>query len=103
MKNKKTLTALFLFIFLGAAHQMIFSITPLKEVPKLLSTVRAKEFCSCYFMLEKGKDYCLSNVKKGYPLFDYEIDEEKKSIEFKSPFASSKAIVLDQKYGCQLI
>ena len=68
----------------GAAHQMIFSKTHIKEVPMLMSTMRAKEFCSCYFILHKGKDYCLTAIKKGYPLFDYTIDDEKKIVTFKS-------------------
>jgi hypothetical protein len=103
MKNKKFFIPLFLLIFLGAAHQMMFSLTPLKEVPALMSAVRAKEFCSCFFMLEKGREYCLESVKKGYPLFEYEIDEENKSITFRNPIAEGKAIVLNQKYGCKLL
>lgn len=103
MKNKIVLIPLFLLIFLGAAHQMAFPITPLKELPALISAVRAKEFCSCYFMLGKGQSYCLESVKKGYPLFEYIIDEEKKSVVFKNPLAHSEAIVLGQKYGCKLL
>ena len=103
MKNKKLLAALFILIFVGAAHQMIFSITPLKEVPALMSAVRAKEFCSCYFMLRKGKKYCLESVKKGYPLFEYLINEEKRSIVFENPVSKAQAIVKNDKYGCTLI
>jgi hypothetical protein len=102
MRSKKILIPFALFIFVGAIHQVVFSVTPLRELPMLMSTMRAKEFCSCYFMLNKGKDYCLNSVKKGYPLFDYAIDEEKKTVIFKNYFATAKAKVEDKRYGCTL-
>ncbi len=102
MKSKAVLIPFGLFIFLGALHQIVFSITPLREVPMLMSTMRAKEFCSCYFMLNKGKNYCLESVKKGYPLFEYKVDEKERSVIFKNNFASAKATVNDLRYGCSL-
>lgn len=103
LKNRKFIFVASLFIFFGAAHQMIFSRIPLKDVPQLLSTMRAKEFCSCYFMLHKGKDYCLDFVKKGYPVFDFSISEEEKMVTFSNPLGSASAKVIEQKFGCTLI
>ena len=102
MKNKIIMIPLFILIVIGTIHQIMFSITPLREVPELMSSVRAKEFCSCYFMLNKGKEYCLKSVKKGYPFFDYTINDERKSIHFKNPIAEASARVLNNKYGCSL-
>lgn len=102
MRTKKFLIPFAIFIFLGAIHQVLFSATPLKEMPMLMSTMRAKEFCSCYFMLGKGKQYCLESVKKGYPLFDFNINESDKSVVFKNYFASARARVEDVRYGCVL-
>lgn len=102
IKNKLFLSAVFLFIILGAAHQIIFSRTHIKDVPMLMATMRAKEFCSCYFILKQEKDYCIDSVKKGYPLFDYKIDEDKKRVTFKNPIASASAFVIEMKYGCSI-
>lgn len=101
-KNKIFLTVAFLFIMAGAAHQIIFSKTHVKDVPMLMATLRAKEFCSCYFILNKGKEYCIKAVKKGYPLFDYTIDDDKRIVTFKNPIASASAFVTEDKYGCSL-
>lgn len=101
-KNNISYILLFLFVFLGALHQMIFSRVPLREVPLLMSSMRAKEFCSCYFILSKGKEYCLDSVKKGYPLFQYEIDDINQKVTFSNLFAKSSAQVLEPKYGCNL-
>ena len=102
LKNKFFMGFALFFILAGAAHQIIFSKTHIKEVPMLMSTMRAKEFCSCYFLLHKGKDYCLESVKKGYPLFDYKIDDDKKIVTFKNPMAEASAFVTEVKYGCSL-
>jgi hypothetical protein len=102
LKNKIFLGILFVLVLFGAAHQIIFSKTHIKEVPMLMATMRAKEFCSCYFILNKGKEYCLNSIKKGYPLFDYEIDEQKKVATFKNPMAEASAYVTEMRYGCSL-
>lgn len=102
MKNKLLLTIFFVFICLGAAHQIMFSRIHIKEVPTLLSTMRAKEFCSCYFMLGKGKEYCLNAVKKGYPLFEVNINEENKIVTFINPLMKVSAQVVEDRYGCSL-
>mgnify|MGYP000607372513 CR=1 FL=1 len=102
LKSKLFLIPMFILVCLGATHQIIFSQTPLRQMPELLSTMRAKEFCSCFFMLGKGEKYCLDSVKKGYPIFTYKLDQKNKSVIFENPIASSRAFVQNQKYGCNL-
>jgi hypothetical protein len=102
LKNRKFIMIGSLIILAGAAHQMMFTITPLREVPKLMVTLRAKEFCSCYFVLGKGKDYCLNSVKKGYPLFEYSLNEEEKTIQFNNPISSASAKFISDRLGCQI-
>ena len=67
-----------------------------------MASMRAKEFCSCYFMLGFEKDYCLKQVKKGYPIFDFNLDEKKQIVNFKNPLASSSAEVRSARLGCAL-
>lgn len=102
IRNRKLILIFSLFIFIGAIHQVKFSITPLKDIPSMLSTMRAKEFCSCYFMLGKGEDYCLKSVLKGYPKFDFILNDEKKIVTFRNPVAEASSQVLDHKFGCIL-
>lgn len=90
-------------LLLVGLHEYKFSVIPLKKVPKLLSRMRAKEFCTCYFLLEKGEDYCLKFVLKGYPQFDFELDKEKRKVTFKNPIAETTAQVVEKRYGCRLL
>lgn len=92
-----------LFIGLIAIHQYKFSVIPLWKVPKLLSSMRAKEFCTCYFLIQKGEDYCLESVLKGYPKFKYLMDNTDQTVTFENPFARSRAKVVSKRLGCQLI
>jgi hypothetical protein len=85
-------------------HQKKFSVIPAYKIPKLLSSMRAKEFCTCYFLLGKGEDYCLKVVLKGYPKFEYSFKEgAENSVTFKNPVAESVAKVVSKNLGCQLI
>ena len=102
MKNKLIISAAFLgACFIG--HQFMFSKIPLWRVPKLMSSMRAKEFCTCRFMLKNSTEFCLDRVKKGYPLFSYEVDEENKEVLFSNYLAVTKAHAhADARYGCSI-
>jgi len=102
IRNRKIIFIFSLFIALGAIHQIKFSVTPIKDIPLMLASMRAKEFCSCYYMLGKGKDYCLNSVLKGYPQFEFSLDETSKKVVFKNPIAQASAYVLDERLGCTL-
>lgn len=107
MKNKKYLLVgriLIVGLIVGAIgfHQLKFSEIPVWKVPKLLSAMRAKEFCSCHFVLNFKRDYCLKKVVKGYPIFDFELDPVKKIVRFENPFAASQARLGSLKTGCSL-
>jgi hypothetical protein len=101
-KNKKFMASIGALVFMGAFHQIKFSRIHIKDVPMLMSSMRAKEFCSCYFILGKDQSYCLDSVKKGYPLFDYQIDDVNQLVTFTNPVASASAGVTNFKYGCEL-
>jgi hypothetical protein len=102
IKNRKLILVFSVFILLGAIHQIKFSVTPLKDIPLMLASMRAKEFCSCYYMLGKGKKYCLESVLKGYPQFEFTLIEKSKKVIFKNPIASASAYVLNERLGCTL-
>lgn len=94
------------FVVLGlliSVHEYKFSQIPLWEVPKGLSAMRAKEFCTCYFLQKKGEKYCLDFVLKGYPLFEYKLDKKKQRVSFINPMAKSSAGVESNRFGCHFI
>lgn len=103
MKIKISLLLLLAAMILGGYwHYKNFSKVAIWEVPKLLSSMRAKEFCSCHFVLGKDWNECLERVKMGYPLFAYEIDPVGKSASFSILFARATAKVKSQRLGCSL-
>jgi len=102
IRNRKIIFIFSFLILLGALHQIKFSVTPVKDIPLMLASMRAKEFCSCYYMLGKGKDYCLDSVLKGYPQFEFTLIESSKKVIFKNPIARASAQVLSERLGCTL-
>ena len=101
---KKIFIASFVFLFLLIGfHEYKFSVIALSKVPKLLSRMRAKEFCTCFFLLEKGEDYCLKAVLKGYPQFKFNLDKNARKVTFENPVASTTAQVVEKRYGCRLL
>lgn len=89
-------------VALGFWHERNHGVIPVWQAPKLLSSMRAKEFCSCRFMLGYEESYCLKRVVKGFPVFDYSIDEANKRISFSNYLSSSSAVVRGPKLGCIL-
>lgn len=101
---KKFLIIFITFVFVAIGfHQYKFSVIPLSKVPKLLSRMRAKEFCTCYFLLGKGEDYCLKSVLKGYPQFGFKLDKNAQIVTFENPIASTSAQVVEKRFGCRLL
>lgn len=102
---KKLISVFFLgtlSIFTGL-NLTTFSETPLWEVPSLLNASRAKEFCSCYFLLQKGHDYCLDRVNNGYPMLGYEVNDQQKLVRFDFLWSSRSAKVESPaRLGCKL-
>ena len=100
----KILLVSFLVISLSviSIDKLFFTKISMIEVPALLNSMRAKEFCTCYFLLHKGKDYCLQSVKHGYPMFGHMIDDKNKAVRFDLLWASTLAVVDSKKFGCSL-
>lgn len=102
LKHKVLYGLILLLILLEVYHRRFFSRVHITEVPLILATMRAKEFCSCYFILAHSKEHCLSSVKKDYPIFDFQIDEQIQKVTFKNPVAQASAKFIDDRYGCSL-
>jgi len=75
--------------------------TGLLNYPKLVATLRAKDFCSCYFVVGQTKEFCKEQVKHGLPLFRMKIDEANKSVSFGLTPPVSAHVVSD-RLGCAI-
>ncbi|MGK0366935.1 MAG: hypothetical protein ACI9QD_000066 [Thermoproteota archaeon] len=91
------------FVLAVIGHQQKFSITPVWQIPNILTAMRAKEFCSCYFLLKNKKAYCLAKVKKGYPAFGHNVDDKNKSVSFTILYATTTSEVKNPRLGCKLL
>ena len=99
---KKIIFIFVLFLAILILKLSIFRKTSILEVPELLASSRSKEFCSCYFLLKNSEKYCLKQVLKAYPLFDYKIKDD--SVIFSNPLYSSIAKVSeDKRFGCHFV
>jgi CubicO group peptidase (beta-lactamase class C family) len=65
----------------------------------LIARVRAKDFCSCYFVQGQTVDFCKELVLNGYPLIHMKIDESARSVTFGILPARS-AHYVSQQFGC---
>lgn len=92
----------FSILAIFALNSIYFTRISLWEIPTMLNATRAKEFCSCFFILKKGKDYCLDSVLHGYPMGGFMLDEKNKAVRFDLLWNSRLAIVRQDRYGCQL-
>jgi hypothetical protein len=100
---KKQLLIIFFAIFVLGAYfyQKKFSVITLIEVPKLLVSMRAKEFCSCHLLIENTKDYCLKRIKKDYPLGEYTLETSR--VTFSILGISATAELQNKRLGCRLL
>ena len=76
-----------------AINRVYFSHVAIWEIPSLINGVRAKEFCTCYYIMGKGEDYCIEAVNHGYPMMAYEINEKNKAVRFDFLWSSRLAMI----------
>lgn len=62
----------------------------------------AKEFCSCYFVERLTKSYCEEYATFLISMWDYKLDENKKSVTSKFLWATSQSLFISDRHGCQL-
>ena len=101
-RSQLALLLLILPLFLFAVNRIYFSRISVWEIPALINGLRAKEFCTCYFIMQKGKDYCLEAVNYGYPMMGYEINEKNRAVRFDFLWNSRLAMNDSERFGCQL-
>lgn len=104
--KKSTLIMMIIALSVGIGLKVTkFSQVSISEIPSFLNSMRAKEFCSCYFLLEKPKNYCLDLIGKGYPISEsnIKIDRDSNQVEFTLyGIGLRKAKVISKRLGCRI-
>jgi hypothetical protein len=79
------------------------------DAPSIATRFRAKEFCTCYYLLKQELSYCDDWTKDIALNAHYQLDNEQKTVSawFTWPFSKHllyehKARFLDDKSGCRL-
>ena len=66
---------------------------------KLVASVRAKDYCSCRFVVGQSHPLCTDLVKNGYPIIRFQMDQSKKEVSF-GLLPPESAAVLEEPFGC---
>lgn len=74
-----------------------------KPFLKVVSSSFAKEFCSCYFVVEQDVNYCENNAKQIVPISKYKIDKEKKTIMGFGLGQNTLVEYRGKRLGCRIV
>ena len=70
----------------------------------IISSHHAKELCSCLFVMNRNKTWCLEYISYGPPLHLYSIDESNKKVSVRSALIKkSEARFINKDLGCKIL
>jgi ribosomal protein L36 len=100
------LTAFIIFAGLYAIipNNYLSLLTDIPKTMKLIASVRAKDFCSCYLAQGLSKTYCQNWANKGLPEFisPISVNNEKNTVT-SGHYIKVQASYKGMPYGCQII
>ena len=69
----------------------------------LLTRYRAKDLCSCIFVMQRDEEYCRNWTKASPNLATIKVDTEQKTVKTAAmQYWSGKAVWINEKEGCRL-
>lgn len=70
---------------------------------ELLTRYRAKDMCSCLFVMGRGKDYCSRWTRQPPNLATYTIDWDRQEVRTQAMmYWGARARFVDEHFGCLL-
>lgn len=81
---------------------MHIPVTGALKAPKILFALRAKEYCSCFFVENLSDERCRNSVKMGFPILDITVDIDNRTVD-AGIIIKRRAIFVNDKLGCKLI
>lgn len=97
-----------LFFFLTIIVVFVFFVWVIKNwkhistFPEIISAWYAKEFCSCYYVLEKDENFCHNLVRQWVSISDFRLLEKEKRIIVSGLGRTNSAKYISKKFGCRL-
>jgi hypothetical protein len=102
--SKAKLFVVLVILGLSIFSTQFFSQTPLWEMPNILTAMRAKEYCTCHFLIGKDDQYCRKVISKGYPFIgSEEINTKEKYVRFTMLGYTNMAKLINSRTGCLLM
>ncbi len=72
------------------------------EIPGVISSYYAKEYCSCHFVMKQSADYCHKHASQVIPIKGMSIDEANMSVSAWALGKHYTASYLGEREGCTL-
>jgi len=70
---------------------------------ELLTRYRAKDMCSCLFVMERSKDYCVRWTRQPPNLATFKIDWDRREVRTQAMlYWGARARFVDNHFGCVL-
>ena len=71
---------------------------------QMITVYRAKELCSCLFVIQQTEDHCINWTVANPNITSFDIDAENKSVRSQAlMFWHAKADFIDDKTGCRIV
>ncbi|MCB1141301.1 MAG: hypothetical protein H7A24_01070 [Leptospiraceae bacterium] len=98
--KKKVIGSIILFLLVGFSW-ILSNRNDLISFPEIISSWYAKEYCSCYYVLKRDKDFCHNLVKQWISISEFEINEKEKMISVTGLGRKNSAKFIDPNLGCR--
>jgi len=70
---------------------------------ELVTAYRAKELCSCLFVMQRDEDYCVKWTTASPNIASYSIDHDGRTVETQAMLLwGAKARYVSERFGCLL-
>lgn len=72
------------------------------EIPGVISSYYAKEFCSCHFVMKQSEAYCHEHASQIIPIKGKEVDESRMNVTAWALGKRYTASYLGEREGCTI-
>ncbi len=72
------------------------------EIPGVISSYYAKEFCSCHFVMKQSEAYCHNHASQVIPIKGKHVDEAKMTVTAWALGKRYTASYLGERVGCTI-
>jgi len=99
----KIFKKIFLILFFGCVIFVAFNFKHFNRFPRIISHWYAKEFCSCFYVMEQPENFCAERTRQWLPIQELKIDAQKKEIWVRGTWTTATARFEGPRYGCRLV